>query len=134
MKVVFLGAPGAGKGTQAARMAERFDLRHASTGEMFRRAAGEGSELGRTVKGYLDSGALVPDEVTSRVVEQTVIDSEENYILDGYPRTIGQARDLAAMLQQRRQSLDGVLYFDVPDAVAVERLTGRLVCSRCGAN
>ncbi len=134
MRVVFVGPPGAGKGTQAARMAERFSVRHASTGDIFRRAAAQGSELGRTVKQYLDSGTLVPDELTSRVVEEMVVACEQSYILDGYPRTLQQGQDLEAMLDERGQSLDAVLYFDVPDDVAVERLTGRLVCSRCGAN
>ncbi len=134
MQVVFLGPPGAGKGTQASRMAERFGVRHASTGEIFRGAAREGSELGQTVKEYLESGRLVPDELTSRVVEEMVIDSEEQFILDGYPRTLQQAYALQEMLEQRGRSLDAVVYFEVPDDMVVERLTGRLVCSECGAN
>lgn len=134
MKVVFLGPPGAGKGTQAERMAAIFGARHASTGEIFRRAAAAGTELGETVKGYLDSGALVPDELTSRVVGEMVVEREQSYILDGYPRTLQQGRDLEGMLQARDESLDGVLYFDLPEELAVERLTGRLVCPECGAN
>ncbi|MHC4479437.1 MAG: adenylate kinase [Planctomycetota bacterium] len=134
MKLVFLGPPGAGKGTQAARLAKRFGLRHASTGEIFRQAADEGSEIGRTVRDYLDSGRLVPDELTSRVVEELVVAKSGDYILDGYPRTLGQARDLEAMLQRRGEGLDRVLYFEIGDEEAVRRLTGRLVCSECGEN
>ncbi|NIM69780.1 MAG: adenylate kinase, partial [Xanthomonadales bacterium] len=134
MKVVFLGPPGAGKGTQADRMAEALDVHHASTGDTFRQAIAAGTRLGRTVQQYLDSGALVPDELTSRVVEQMVVEQEESYILDGYPRTLQQALDLERMLTERGQRLDGVIYFDVPEEVAVERLTGRLMCTECGAN
>lgn len=134
MKVVFLGPPGAGKGTQADRMAEALGVRHASTGDTFRQAVAAGTELGRTVQQYLDSGTLVPDELTSRVVEQMVVQPEESYILDGYPRTLQQALDLERMLMERGQRLDGVIYFGVPEEVAIERLTGRLVCTECGAN
>ena len=134
MKLVFLGAPGAGKGTQAQRLAQRFGIRHGSTGDMFRRAAAEGSELGRTVKQYLDAGSLVPDELTSRVVEEMVVEKSEDYILDGYPRTLQQARDLDVMLQRRGRKLNLVLYFELDDEEAVKRLTGRLVCSQCGEN
>jgi adenylate kinase len=134
LKLVFLGPPGAGKGTQADRIAERYGLSHASTGDIFRQAIAEGAELGRTVKDYLDGGKLVPDELTSRVVEEMVIDKAESYVLDGYPRTLQQARDLGRMLNERGQKLDCVVYFGLDDETAVERLTGRLVCSRCGAN
>lgn len=134
MKLVFLGPPGAGKGTQAARLAERFGLRHASTGDIFRQAAAEGSELGRTVKDYLDGGRLVPDELTSRVVGEMVVGKCEDYILDGYPRTLQQASDLDAMLERRGEQLDGVLCFELSDEEAVCRLTGRLVCADCGEN
>jgi adenylate kinase len=134
MRMVFLGPPGAGKGTQAALMAGRFGLRHASTGDIFRQAASEGSDLGLTVKEYLDSGRLVPDDLTSRVVEQMVVSKGDSYILDGYPRTLQQAQDLDAMLGRRGQKLDLVVSFSLDDAAAAERLTGRLVCSRCGAN
>lgn len=134
VKLIFLGAPGAGKGTQAQRIAARFGIRHASTGDIFRQATAEGSELGRAVKGYLDSGQLVPDELTSRVVEELVVAKSDDYILDGYPRTLQQARDLDEMLGRRSQQLDLVLYFELDDAEAAKRLTGRLVCSKCGEN
>lgn len=134
MKAVFLGPPGAGKGTQAGRMSERFDVVHASTGDIFRRAIAEGTPLGEKVQEHLDAGTLVPDELTSKVVEEMVVAEEDDYILDGYPRTIQQGRDLENMLQARGQSLDVVVYFDLSDEMAMERLTGRLVCSECGAN
>ncbi len=134
MKLVFLGPPGAGKGTQAVKLAERFGLKHASTGDIFRAALSDGSELGATVKEYLDGGLLVPDELTSRVVEERVVDVVESYVLDGYPRTLTQAQHLADMLERRGQSLDGVVYFDLPDEDAVVRLTGRRTCSGCGTN
>jgi adenylate kinase len=113
-------------------MADRFGVRHASTGDIFRQAAAAGSELGQTVKEYLDSGRLVPDELTSRVVEEMVVAVADSYVLDGYPRTLQQARDLDDMLGDQR--LDMVVYFGLDDAAAVRRLTGRLVCSQCGAN
>ncbi len=134
MKLVFLGPPGAGKGTQARRLAEQFGLRHASTGEIFRQAAADGSQLGRKVKDYLDCGKLVPDELTSRVVEEMVVERTDGFILDGYPRTLGQAHDLEGMIERRGQHLDGVLYFELDDAEATRRLTGRLVCGECGRN
>jgi len=134
VRVVFLGVPGAGKGTQAVRMAGRFGVRHVSTGDMFRQAASEGSALGRAVKGYLDAGKLVPDDLTSELVEEMVVGRMEAYILDGYPRTLRQAEDLDQMLGRRGQKLDAVVYFRLEDGEAVKRLTGRLVCSSCGHN
>ena len=134
MKLVFLGPPGAGKGTQAVRLAERFGVVHASTGQIFRQAVAEESELGRSVKDYLDGGKLVPDALTSRVVGEMVLDRTEDYILDGYPRTLQQAQDLDDMLRERGDRLDAVVCFHIDDAEAVRRLTGRLVCTECGAN
>ena len=131
---MFLGPPGAGKGTQAARMAQVFGLEHASTGNIFRRAVAQDSELGKQVRSYLDAGKLVPDELTSRVVKELILDMSERYILDGYPRTLPQARALDRMIGDRGQSLDAVLYFELDEEAAVARLTGRLVCERCGQN
>lgn len=134
VKLVFLGMPGAGKGTQAAIMADELELKHASTGDIFREAVREESRLGRKVKEYLDGGRLVPDELTSRVVGEVVLSRFDSYVLDGYPRTLQQARDLTRMLDEQDQSLDAVIHFDLGEREAVERLTGRLVCRECGKN
>jgi adenylate kinase len=115
-------------------MADRFDVLHASTGDIFRAALSDGSELGNTVQDYLDDGLLVPDELTSRVVKERVVDQADNYILDGYPRTVTQAEHLEAMLNERGAGLDCVIYYELPDEEAVVRLTGRRVCAECGEN
>ncbi|MEF8787939.1 MAG: adenylate kinase [Planctomycetota bacterium] len=134
MKLVFLGKPGAGKGTQADRMSEEWDLLHASTGDMFREAVDEGTEVGKQAKEYMDKGLLVPDEVTCRVVEEMVVDRHEDYVLDGFPRTVPQADALEEMLHERGRELDAVLCFDIDEEEATKRLTGRLVCDDCGKN
>ena len=134
MKLVFLGPPGAGKGTQASRLSKELNLEHASTGDIFRAAVAEDSELGRTVKSYLDGGKLVPDELTSRVVEEMVLERFEDFILDGFPRTLPQAELLDEMLHRRNEELDAVLYFELGEEDAIKRLEGRLVCPECGKN
>ncbi len=134
MKLVFLGPPGAGKGTQAVEMARRFDVVHASTGDIFRSAVEGDSELGAVVRKYLDNGKLVPDDLTSRVVGGMVLDGESSFILDGFPRTLGQARSLTRMLEERGLELDAVIYFRLDREEAVKRLTGRRVCGECGRN
>lgn len=115
-------------------MAKEFNLAHESTGDIFRAAVAEESQLGQTVQSYLDEGRLVPDELTSRVVEEMVLEREDHFILDGFPRTVPQAKLLDEMLERRGDELDGVLYFELSEQEAVERLTGRLVCSECGKN
>jgi adenylate kinase len=134
--IVLLGPPGAGKGTQARQIQERFGLPQISTGDLFRAATNGESPLGRSVKGYIESGRLVPDEVTSAVVAERIAqpDCRNGFMLDGFPRTLPQVQALDALLAARRLSLDAVLYFDVSDAVALERLSGRWTCSRCNAN
>lgn len=134
MKLVFLGKPGAGKGTQADRMSDEWELMHASTGDIFREAVSQGTEIGKKVKEYMDQGLLVPDELTCRVVEEMVVDRQDDYVLDGFPRTVPQAEVLEDMLHERDQELDGVICFEIGDEVATERLTGRLVCDSCGQN
>lgn len=133
--MILLGPPGAGKGTQAARIRSRYALPHISTGDLFRAATAEHSELGHRVKGCLDAGQLVPDKVTSEMVAQRIEqpDCRGGFMLDGFPRTMGQVSALDEILAERNLKLDVVLFFGVTDDTAVERLSGRLLCERCGA-
>jgi adenylate kinase len=134
--IVLLGPPGAGKGTQARQIQERYGPAQISTGDLFRAAMGRESPLGRSVKGYIESGRLVPDEVTSAVVAERIAepDCRKGFMLDGFPRTLPQAQALDGLLAARGLPLDAVLYFDVTDEVAIERLSGRRTCSKCNAN
>ncbi|HEY8416295.1 MAG TPA: adenylate kinase [Thermaerobacter sp.] len=135
MRWIFLGPPGAGKGTQAARLAERAGVPQISTGGMLRAAVRAGTPLGLEAKRYMDAGHLVPDDVTIAIVRERLAqdDCRRGFLLDGFPRTVPQAEGLAAALEELGVGLDGVLYFDVPDEVVVERLSGRRVCPECGA-
>ncbi len=132
MKIVMLGAPGAGKGTQAARLAEAYGLPHVSTGDIFRANLKAGTELGMKAKEYMDQGLLVPDELTVGLLMDRVSkeDCQKGYILDGFPRTINQAECLDKALTD---SIDLALNVDVPDEVIVERMSGRRACLSCGA-
>jgi adenylate kinase len=132
--VVLIGPPGAGKGTQARLLAERFAIPPISTGDMLRDAQRAGSALGREAQRYMDEGRLVPDDVVVGIVEQRLAekDAASGFILDGFPRTVGQAEALDAMLAGRGGALDAALAVDVPRADLIERLAGRLVCRRCG--
>jgi len=133
--MVLLGPPGAGKGTQAKRLRARYGLAHVSTGDLFREAVNDLTPLGREVQRYLAAGQLVPDEVTSAVVARRLErpDCAGGVILDGYPRTLRQADDLDGVLSERGDGLDHVIYLDVSEETAVERLSGRRSCRRCGA-
>lgn len=134
MRIVLLGAPGAGKGTLAKDLVGLFNVPHISTGDMFREAVASGSELGRQVQNILSSGKLVPDEIVNELVRERISkpDRKDGFILDGYPRTVQQARTLDEMLTAMGQKLDAVLYLKVSEDVVVERLTNRRVCPRCG--
>lgn len=134
-RIVMLGAPGAGKGTQALRIAERFGLPHISTGDIFRAHLKEGTDLGRQVREYLDGGRLVPDELTCAIVADRTgqADCAKGYVLDGFPRSVPQAEALDQTLEARGEQLDAAIDVDVPDAVIVERLAARRSCPKCGA-
>ena len=135
MDLILLGLPGAGKGTQAARITKKYDLPHISTGDMFRAAMKNETELGKEAKKYMDAGDLVPDQVTNGIVEERLDedDAQTGFLLDGYPRTINQAQALEDMLEDKGRSLDTVLYIQVDKEILLERLTGRFICSNCGA-
>lgn len=136
MQVVFLGLPGAGKGTQAITIKEEFHIPHVATGDMFRAAIAAASALGNEVKNYLDQGLLVPDELTIRVVKDRLLqpDAKQGFLLDGFPRTIVQAEALDQMLVEENMPLTHVLYLEVSEEELHLRLTGRYVCSKCGAS
>jgi adenylate kinase len=129
-----IGPPGAGKGTQARLLSERYGVPQVSTGDMLREAQRAGTKLGREAQRYMDDGHLVPDDVVIGIVDQRLgaADCGPGFILDGFPRTVAQARALGAMLARDGLTLDAVLSVDVPRADLVERLAGRLVCRACG--
>lgn len=135
MQLILLGLPGAGKGTQAAKIRDDFGIPHISTGDMFRAAIAAETELGKEVKAYLDSGRLVPDELTIRVVRERLAqgDTDGGFLLDGFPRTLDQAEALDSMLRDIGRELDVALYIHVPQEVLLARLTGRRLCRSCGA-
>ena len=130
--LVFLGPPGAGKGTQAKRLAKDIGLVHISTGDILREAVKNQTPLGRKAKEFMDKGELVPDDLIIALIEE-VMPPEGGVIFDGFPRTIAQAKALDEMLSRKGMKLDAVILFDVPDEVVVERLSGRRVCPGCGA-
>ncbi|PKR76576.1 adenylate kinase [Halalkalibacillus sediminis] len=135
MNLILMGLPGAGKGTQAEKIVEKYNIPHISTGDMFRSAIKEGTQLGKEAKSYMDEGALVPDEVTIGIVKERLSkpDCEKGFLLDGFPRTVAQAEALEALLSELETSLDYVLHVKVPEEKLVERLTGRRICPECGA-
>ena len=134
MHLILMGLPGAGKGTQAEKIQEKYQIPHISTGDMFRLAIKEGTELGKQAKAYMDEGALVPDEVTTGIVEERLQkpDCEKGFLLDGFPRTIPQAEALEGITSKLNKPIDHVVHVDVPQEKLVARLTGRRVCPECG--
>ena len=134
MNIVLLGAPGAGKGTQAAKLIEEYNLPHISTGDMLRAAVKAGTELGLKAKGYMDAGDLVPDDVIIGLVTERLQepDTEVGFILDGFPRTSAQAVALDAELSKLERPLDAALLIDVDPEVIVGRLCSRRMCRECG--
>ena len=133
MNIILIGPPGAGKGTQATRMIERLQVPQISTGDMFRAAVKEGTPMGKKAKEYMDKGALVPDDVVIGVVNERFgkPDCKKGFILDGFPRTLDQAKALDELLKNLGTKLDHVVVIEVPDDYLVERLTGRRTCKGC---
>lgn len=135
MKIIMLGAPGAGKGTQAKKIAAKYNIPHISTGDIFRANIKNGTELGKKAKTYMDQGLLVPDELVVDLVVDRVNqdDCENGYVLDGFPRTIPQAEALDKALEALGQKVDCAIDVDVPDENIVRRMSGRRACVGCGA-
>ena len=135
MKIIMLGAPGAGKGTQAQMIAEKFNIPHISTGDIFRANIKNGTELGKKAKEFMDKGLLVPDELTVQLLLDRVAndDCKNGYVLDGFPRTIPQADVLDAELTKLGDKVDFAVNVDVPDENIVRRMSGRRACLKCGA-
>jgi adenylate kinase len=135
MRIIMLGAPGAGKGTQAARIADAYHIPHISTGDIFRANIKGGTELGKKAKGYMDAGKLVPDELVCDLVADRIAqdDCKDGYILDGFPRTIPQAEALEKAAADLGTKIDYAVNIDVPDEAIIERMSGRRACVKCGA-
>ncbi|MCF6139453.1 adenylate kinase [Pseudalkalibacillus berkeleyi] len=135
MNLVLMGLPGAGKGTQAAKIVDKYGIPHISTGDMFRAAIKEGTELGIKAKSFMDAGNLVPDEVTIGIVDERLnkSDCDKGFLLDGFPRTVAQAEALESILSKSERSIDYVLNINVDKEQLMERLTGRRICKQCGA-
>jgi len=135
MKIIMLGAPGAGKGTQAKMIAEKYSIPHVSTGDIFRANIKNNTELGKQAKAYMDKGELVPDELTVKILLDRVAqeDCKNGYVLDGFPRTIPQAEVLDEALTKLGESIDYAVNVDVPDENIVKRMSGRRACVTCGA-
>ena len=134
MKIILMGPPGAGKGTQAEKLVELYQIPHISTGDMFRKAQKDGTELGLKAKSFMDQGQLVPDEVTVGIVKERLAeaDCKDGFLLDGFPRTVQQADALDNILAELEMALDCVVNIEVDKAFLVDRLTGRRVCRACG--
>ena len=135
MKIIMLGAPGAGKGTQAKMIAEKYSVPHVSTGDIFRANIKNGTELGKEAKKYMDQGLLVPDELTVKILLDRVAqdDCKNGYVLDGFPRTIPQAQVLDKALAELDDAIDYAINVDVPDENIIRRMGGRRACLTCGA-
>lgn len=135
MNLILMGLPGAGKGTQAERIVATYNIPQISTGDMFREAIKNETELGLKAKSFMDAGNLVPDEVTNGIVKERLAqpDTEKGFLLDGFPRTLAQAKALSEMLVDLNKKIDAVIEIQVAEDVLVERLAGRFICRNCGA-
>ncbi|MFA5114652.1 MAG: adenylate kinase [Candidatus Omnitrophota bacterium] len=136
MNIILLGPPGAGKGTQAKVLAAKINLPHIATGDILRQNVAEGTELGRKAQGFMNKGELVPDTLVTQMVLERIgaEDTQVGFILDGYPRNLTQAESLNADLKRKSRSIDIVFYLDASEEVIIQRLSGRLVCTKCGSN
>ncbi|GAA0123751.1 MAG: adenylate kinase [Clostridium argentinense] len=136
MKIILLGPPGAGKGTQAKSISNKYSIPHISTGDIFRKNISEKTPLGIEAKSYIDKGHLVPDELTINIVQDRLEkeDCKNGFLLDGYPRTVKQAEALKNFLQEKGDKLDTALLIEVPKEYIIDRMTGRRVCLSCGAS
>jgi len=135
MRIILIGPPGGGKGTQAQKLIEKYKIPQISTGDLLRSAVKEGTPLGLKAKEYMGKGQLLPDELVLELVEERLKeqDCKKGFILDGFPRTIAQAEALDKMLEQRKEKLTAVVEIEVPDTEVVRRLSGRRTCKNCGA-
>lgn len=134
MNIILMGLPGAGKGTQASEIVKKFPIPHISTGDMFRKAIKDETELGKEAKSYMDRGELVPDEVTVGIVKERFSedDAKKGFLLDGFPRTLEQAEALSKIMTELGRKIDAVINIEVPEEELMNRLTGRRVCEVCG--
>ncbi|MDX8367547.1 adenylate kinase [Cytobacillus sp. IB215665] len=135
MNLVLMGLPGAGKGTQAEQIVSKYNIPHISTGDMFRAAISEGTELGLKAKAFMDEGKLVPDEVTIGIVRERLgkNDCKNGFLLDGFPRTVAQAEALEQLLHVMNSTIDFVININVDKSILLDRLTGRRICKNCGS-
>lgn len=135
MRLILLGAPGSGKGTQAKNIAEKVGITHVASGDIFRAAATRGDELGKQAKSYMDKGLLVPDEITIKMILERIAkpDCAKGVMLDGFPRTLEQAKALDKALKAKKQAIDRVFYINVSTDELVRRLSGRFICRKCQA-
>ena len=135
MNIILMGLPGAGKGTQAEKIVATYNIPHISTGDMFRAAMQQGTELGLKAKSFMDKGELVPDEVTNGIVKERLQadDTKNGFLLDGFPRTQAQAEALDKIMDELGRKIDAVINIDVNPEILMQRLTGRFICRNCGA-
>ncbi|MBU0694589.1 MAG: adenylate kinase [Candidatus Omnitrophica bacterium] len=132
MNIIIFGAPGSGKGTQVKMLGDFYQLKRVSLGDILRQVVKEGTDLGRKVRGYMEEGELVPDELVSYLIDENI--NSQGFILDGYPRNLNQAVILEEILKKKGLNFDVFIYLDVDEKIIVERLAGRRVCRKCGAN
>ena len=135
MNIIIMGLPGAGKGTQAAKIIKKYSIPHISTGDMFRLAIKNDTDLGRQAKAFMDQGELVPDEVTVGIVRERLSqsDAKGGFLLDGFPRTVEQAEALNNIMEELGSQIDQTIYVEVPEEELMNRLTGRRICETCGS-